>query len=173
MNPPRVPVELDARVEPPLGLLAEVGVNVGDGLLAFSEGDGRAHQSVPGLRRRQRAPESRNVVIIPRRKVANGGGDPARRLYGIFVLPDSDGTPSRLRQELVGLGVPGSISIDLGAPEVTVRACWAAVIGAPMPEAPVYEDGDTSTGEDEVGGSPYSGKRTCRYAVAQTFAMQQ
>jgi hypothetical protein len=112
-------------------------------------------------------------VIIPCRKVANGCGDPARRLYGIFVLPDSDGVPSRIRQELVGLGVPGPISVDLGAPEVTVRACWTAVIGAPMPEASVYEDGDTSTGEDEVGGSPYSGKRPCRYAVAQTLAMQQ
>ena len=112
-------------------------------------------------------------MITPCRKVANGRGDPARRLYGILVLPNSDGAPSSLCQELVGLGVPGPVSVDLGAPEVTVRACWAAVIGAPVPEAPVHEDGDTGAGENEVGGSPHPGKRPRRYSVAQTLAVQQ
>ncbi len=40
-EPAEVSVEPDGRVELPLGLLAEAGVNVGDDLLAFSEGDGR------------------------------------------------------------------------------------------------------------------------------------
>ncbi|MEU1476192.1 hypothetical protein [Streptomyces sp. NPDC005760] len=40
-EPAEVSVEPDGRVELPLGLLAEAGVNVGDDLLAFSDGDGR------------------------------------------------------------------------------------------------------------------------------------
>ncbi|MEU3000004.1 hypothetical protein ABZ684_20970 [Streptomyces sp. NPDC006995] len=40
-EPAEVSVEPDGRVELPLGLLAEAGLNVGDDLLAFSDGDGR------------------------------------------------------------------------------------------------------------------------------------
>ncbi|WP_210577923.1 hypothetical protein [Streptomyces sp. GESEQ-4] len=40
-EPAEVSVEPDGHVELPLGLLAEAGVNVGDDLLAFSDGDGR------------------------------------------------------------------------------------------------------------------------------------
>ncbi len=40
-EPAEVSVEPDGRVELPLGLLAEAGINVGEDLLAFSEGDGR------------------------------------------------------------------------------------------------------------------------------------
>ncbi|MGW5987184.1 hypothetical protein ACWFRT_15620 [Streptomyces anulatus] len=40
-EPAEVSVERDGRVELPLGLLAEAGINVGENLLAFSEGDGR------------------------------------------------------------------------------------------------------------------------------------
>lgn len=40
-EPAEVSVEPDGRVELPLGLLAEAGINVGDDLLAFSDGDGR------------------------------------------------------------------------------------------------------------------------------------
>lgn len=40
-EPAEVSVEPDGRVELPLGLLAEAGVNVGDDLLAFSDDDGR------------------------------------------------------------------------------------------------------------------------------------
>ncbi|WP_097963590.1 hypothetical protein [Streptomyces sp. or20] len=40
-EPAEVSVERDGRVELPFGLLAEAGINVGEDLLAFSEGDGR------------------------------------------------------------------------------------------------------------------------------------
>ncbi|MET9823686.1 hypothetical protein ABZ038_19055 [Streptomyces sp. NPDC006349] len=40
-EPAEVSVESDGRVELPLGLLAEAGLNVGEGLVAFSDGDGR------------------------------------------------------------------------------------------------------------------------------------
>ncbi|MET9973854.1 AbrB/MazE/SpoVT family DNA-binding domain-containing protein [Streptomyces microflavus] len=40
-EPAEVSVESDGRVELPSGLLAEAGINVGEDLLAFSDGDGR------------------------------------------------------------------------------------------------------------------------------------
>ncbi|MGX8907347.1 hypothetical protein ACR820_19390 [Streptomyces netropsis] len=40
-EPAEVSVEPDGRVELPLGMSAEAGINVGDALLAFSDGDGR------------------------------------------------------------------------------------------------------------------------------------
>ncbi|MFF2566727.1 hypothetical protein [Streptomyces sp. NPDC058084] len=40
-EPAEVAVSPDGRVELPMGLLVEAGLNVGDRLLAYSDGDGR------------------------------------------------------------------------------------------------------------------------------------
>lgn len=40
-EPAEVTIADDGRIELPMGLLVEAGLNIGDSLLAFSEGDGR------------------------------------------------------------------------------------------------------------------------------------
>ena len=110
-------------------------------------------------------------MIVLNSKAANGRGDPTRRSRRIFMLPNSDGAPSRVREKLVGLSVPCPVSINLRAPEVTVRARGTAMVRAAVPEATINEDSDTSLAEDQIGGSPHAGKRSGGHAVAQALSM--
>jgi hypothetical protein len=66
------------------------------------------------------------------------------------VLPDAQDPPPGTEE--LGVVSPVSIAVprQLGIPPLSVN-CWTgAVVRARMPEAPVEEDGQARSGEDDV-----------------------
>ena len=95
--------------------------------------------------------------------------DDVRGVAGVLVLPCPDDDPSRLSETSLGPAVAIDVGIELGAPPVGVRPRGDGVFAAAVPEAPVDEHGDASSGEGDVGPA---GDGCHVDAVAETAAMQ-
>lgn len=77
-----------------------------------------------------------------------------------LVLPVSENGPSLLAKQLAGLSVSPPIVGDLDSPELGVGFRDGVVVGAPVPEATVYEDRHPASREEDVRGSSKRGFRS-------------
>ena len=66
------------------------------------------------------------------------------------MLPDTDHLPARLVQGEVVLAVAGHVPLELGLPVIDMGAGNIPMIGAAVPEAPINENRDSKTHEDDV-----------------------
>ena len=67
------------------------------------------------------------------------------------VFPDSNNSPSRLAEGLVGFAILCPVASEFGKPIVSV-ACWnPPAARAAMPKAPVNKDDNTALTESEIG----------------------
>jgi hypothetical protein len=71
-------------------------------------------------------------------------------LFGVFVLPDSDHTPSFGFQSLVGVEVTSTVGFDLFAPEIGVGFGPRAMNGTTVPKATIDEDGNVCFREGKI-----------------------
>src|SRR5579862_9004300 len=78
----------------------------------------------------------------------------------ILVLPDPDRRPSSSSQHAIYLGVPLSGSLQLQEPVVSVCPRSDRVLGTPVPEAAVDENGDADTAEYEISRSAQGRERS-------------
>ena len=70
--------------------------------------------------------------------------------HGILVLPHTYDRPSLSTQEIVRLAISLHIARELLKPPLTVVGRKVPVLGAPVPEAAVDEDGDLCGSEHDV-----------------------
>src|SRR5579862_289039 len=86
----------------------------------------------------------------------------------ILVLPDPDRRPSSSSQHAIYLGVPLSGSLQLQEPVVSVCPRSDRVLGTPVPEAAVDENGDADTAEYEISRSAQGRDRTLANPVTES-----
>jgi len=75
------------------------------------------------------------------------------------VLPETQNVPSSRTQSLVGVAIPRGVGRELGLPPRAIRARDRAMLGATVPEAPVYEDDQSVAGERDIRASASSGRK--------------
>jgi hypothetical protein len=85
------------------------------------------------------------------------------------VLPHVHRSPTERRQGLVHSVIADTIGVDLAPPELGVGLGHDAMLGAPMPEAAVNEDGHPCTPDDHI---RTAGQRRLMKAEPETEAVQ-
>jgi hypothetical protein len=90
----------------------------------------------------------------------------------VIVLPDHHERPSRVCQSALGVGVTSHVPGSLCGPVPVIGGRWLVVLGAAMPEAAAYLNGDLGPGEDEVGRPAYLRERTGTDAVSETHGVK-
>lgn len=80
--------------------------------------------------------------------------DTLRGSRRLLVLPHPENRPARVCEQQISVPVPGHVLRQLPLPPLAVRPRIGPVLGAGMPEAAVYEDGQPDAGEGDVDGSP-------------------
>jgi hypothetical protein len=88
------------------------------------------------------------------------------------VFPDPQGDPSRLKQFLIGVAVPGLVALDLPVPPLRIRSRWREVLGTTVPEATVDIHGEPGAREGDVNPSPAIARDVHLHPVAETTRMQ-
>lgn len=68
------------------------------------------------------------------------------------MLPNPHDLPPQVGQFPIGILIACAVRLDLRSPPLTVPLGRCPVDGAPMPKAPVEEDGDPRSGQDDVDG---------------------
>lgn len=66
------------------------------------------------------------------------------------MLPHSDGQPAMVTEFRISIPVTGNVRFDLAVPKACVSLRMRAVLGTPVPEAPINEDCDLLRSEYEV-----------------------
>ena len=99
--------------------------------------------------------------------------DAACGLAGVFVFPDPDRLPTEGMQPLIGIGISGSIGFDLLAPEIGIALRPGSVLGTPVPEASIDEDGHLRAAENDVSDAPWLLKERNVKTIAQSSGMQR
>lgn len=93
-----------------------------------------------------------------REKRLDAIGDLDRRL----VFPSAHNDPPKGMELLVGVAIPCDVAIQLGSPVRRVGARIGSVLRAPVPEAPVDEDGELMSSEHDVRLSPPTARQPDR-----------
>ena len=76
--------------------------------------------------------------------------DMSAPFYGTF--PDDGDSPSKLPTKLHVPRIPGTVSLDLGPPEIpSCGGPFEKMTVMPMPEAPIDKNQGTVTGQDNIG----------------------
>jgi hypothetical protein len=76
--------------------------------------------------------------------------DPFRCQRRVFMLPEAHHKPPRLIEGPVRLPVAFQVASKFGTPVRGIGTRWLEVLRAHVPEAPVDEDGDAGSGEDQI-----------------------
>src|SRR5438876_128776 len=74
----------------------------------------------------------------------------------VLVCPHSHHTPPRSPKATICIAVSLGVAFDLGSPPRGVGGWPTGVLGTRMPEAPIHEDRDSLTAEDQIGPPSYS-----------------
>lgn len=72
----------------------------------------------------------------------------------------------------VGLTIPLHVACELGCPPCSIAGRRCLVFGAPVPEAPVDEDGNLRTGEQDVRAAPRHSRQGVVDAVSEPQSME-
>lgn len=89
-----------------------------------------------------------------------------------LVLPYPHRQPTCVCESPIRIGVAESVHLDLVPPKVGVVFRPGCMLGASMPEAPVYEHCDPCRSEDDVCLAADSRYRSTMYAVSETSCVQ-
>lgn len=90
-----------------------------------------------------------------------------------FVFPDPEDGPAGDPQQVIGLGVPCPIRVDLGQPPRTVRSRPDEMLLATVPEAPVDVDGNPLPCERNIHRSAWCTGNRHMYPVPQAGPMKR
>lgn len=108
--------------------------------------------------------------------MSNGRGegctDPSDGVCGGLVLPDAQDRPAGRGQCALVFEIASTGGLQLAGPPHGVGSREGGVLGAPVPEAPVDEHGDTCAREDDVGLASESGDRSAMLEEAETRAVK-
>lgn len=85
-----------------------------------------------------------------------------------LVLPHSHDLPSRGSESEVRIGVTFSVSLKLCAPPLGIALRTSPMLGAGMPEAPVYKHDNSGPHEDNIGLAPYTYDRPAMQKVSES-----
>ncbi len=132
----------------------------------------------PALRRRSEYP-TRTGSTVPSAVTPQDELSPLRDLgcdlrgssARIFVLPDTDDTPSFRRQQTVSLRVSFTVTSNLFRPVSCIRGRHGMVLRASVPETPVQKNRHLDPGEHQIRRPTKSRKRPPRNTVAKAQRM--
>lgn len=99
--------------------------------------------------------------------------DLRRGLSRESVLPEPENHPTFGREDSVGLDVARGVGRDLRTPVIMVRRRQLEMIRTAVPKAAIEEDGDSRTGEDQIGRATNRGNRSHRDAVPEAPRMHR
>jgi hypothetical protein len=103
--------------------------------------------------------------------ITDNGGYTEGSFVGRLVLPYPNDEPACLREKLVDSCIALLVAADLGSPVGAVGGYVCSVLGTPMPEASVHEDGHLGRPEYEVSSHTNACQRACADPVSQTQRM--
>lgn len=89
------------------------------------------------------------------------------------MLPEAQNEPTSLGKSKRGLGITGLIRGDLVRPEPGIGFGGLMMSRTAVPEASVYEDGDASTAEQQVGRATEVSLRSSGDPVTEARSMHQ
>ena len=115
---------------------------------------------------------ARNCGLLVYSTRADQRLDPLRCLGRVLVLPDAYNLPPSLGEHLIDPGISSAVRVNFFGPEFRVPSCWAMMIWASMPVAPVYEYSYSSSGEDNISRVPCIRNGARRYSVPEPKRMQ-
>src|SRR5687768_13185424 len=101
---------------------------------------------------RSPAPDKTSTTILERR------GDAGDGRIDFLMFPNADDTPALLAKPCIRVPVTLPVAFKLRAPPVAILPRPRCVVGAHVPEATVYEHGDTTRYEDHVRSAPRTRK---------------
>jgi hypothetical protein len=87
------------------------------------------------------------------------------------VFPDPDYRPTILLKTAIDFPIALDVTGQLPLPKLPVGLWHGRVLGAPMPKAAIYIDGDVSRAEDDVGAAAQAGNRTSVNPESKTSPM--
>ena len=88
------------------------------------------------------------------------------------MLPDTDYRPARGLQSLVGIEITLAIGLDLFTPEPSITLRPRAMFRTPMPETPIYENGNTSLGKRQICTPSWFEQNRVIDSIPETHCMQ-
>ena len=92
--------------------------------------------------------------LVPASKLVDYTSDRIGGALRRLVLPDPNDGPTLRFESCVRIGVAAPVALDLRPPPLGVLLRPGAVLGAPVPEAPVDEDRNPKPGKGDVGAAP-------------------
>ena len=90
----------------------------------------------------------------------HGSHDDPRGSSRFVVLPEAKHLPTAGLQECIGVSVASNVCLDLVSPPMSIRLWPGSVFSATVPKAAVNKDRDACLGEDHVGLTAKTAKRS-------------
>lgn len=93
-------------------------------------------------------------------------------VFGVLVLPEPQDLPSEAAQRVGVTAVPFHVARKFRAPPVCVVLRLCRVQRAPVPEAPINEDNDSSSREDDIAAATHRSIWSVVNSVSITSRME-